>query len=82
MEIINPESYVQNGYMQGMCPACKGWEAPITPNELSVMEEEYAHHGSGEKSVDETATYRRVVWDEYFQCPRCKERYAVRFSDT
>lgn len=82
MEIVNTNAYQFNGYMNGQCPTCREWEAPITQNELSHMVDEYAHHGSGEKEVDDSAFYRREVWKEFFQCPKCKARYSVEYSNT
>lgn len=82
MEISNVDSYPSVGYMQGVCPTCKEWEAPITVSELESMKEEYAHHGSSARKLDTSAFYRRETWRECFQCPVCKTRYSVEFSST
>lgn len=80
MDFLNQEVYPPNGYMQGLCPSCNEWEAPITISELRSMRQDYAHHGSSEKVVDESTPYLRETWAEFFQCPKCKERYSVNYS--
>lgn len=73
-------SYPVNGYMIGTCPACNEWEAPITTQELERMAEQYAYHGSTRKTRDPNAKYHRLIWIEKFQCPKCKNRFGVKFS--
>lgn len=81
MVALKRPNYPSNGYMKGTCPGCKEWEAPITPSELDHMLDDYAYHGSSEKVQDARASYYRVVWTENFQCPKCKTRFGVVFSN-
>lgn len=67
--------------MRGSCK-CGEWEAPITTKELENMLEPYAHHGTGKKRKSKKVAYPRNEWEEYFQCPKCKHRFSVTFSDT
>lgn len=80
MPKVKTPAYPVTGYMQGTCPGCKEWEAPITEDELAGMTEKYAHHGSSRKRLDKGAAYHRLIWEERFQCPECKTFFGVKFS--
>jgi phage FluMu protein Com len=82
VRIKDVAAYPANGYMIGRCPSCKEWEAPITKEELINMRDNYAHHGTSDKTIDKRAEYHRETWREFFQCPKCKKRYSVPFSST
>lgn len=74
--------FKDNGYMNGLCPSCKEWEAPITISELIDMEDRTPYQGSSEKKPDKRAMYFRNVWHEFFICPSCSTKFAVKYSDT
>jgi phage FluMu protein Com len=81
MLIKNYKDFTFNGYMNGDCPGCKEWEAPITVKELRNFAQKECHLGRSEVSMDLNAYYLREVWKEYFQCPKCSTKFSVEYSD-
>jgi hypothetical protein len=79
---FNGHTYRVNNYMNGMCPFCRMFEAPITEEELLTASEEVLHkHKGSSPRVDDTQTaYPRQTWREHFACS-CGGHFAVPFSN-
>lgn len=78
------ERYQVNEYMDGLCPECRNWEAPITVKELVLLRDQSVHRGSGPRKIDPKAQYHRETWIEFFECPekKCHTRFGVPYSST
>lgn len=70
-----------NGYMDGLCPSCRDWEAPIVTEELNKVRDKDFYVGAGPRKTDRKAQYFRQTWNEYFVCPKCKQRFSIEFSN-
>lgn len=76
------QKIIRNDHLDGTCPKCAAWEAPITPEELIKSRlSPRIHVGSTEKKRDLHAAYERFEWNEIFICPRCGAHFSVVFSD-
>ena len=79
---LNRKNYHSNDYLDGTCPGCGEWEAPITSEELVTIDDPIAHHGSSTPVRDlDARRYVRQKWREYFQCPKCNKRFSVLYSN-
>ena len=86
MQIVkNKRGFIFNGYVQGACPKCGEWEAPLTVNELKRMKKnknyQSCHLGTDLPVVDPRPIYYRVTWNEYFKCPECQAKLYVEYSN-
>jgi hypothetical protein len=80
--LFKEKMYAVNYYMDGVCPECRDWEAPITEEELVLASSAIrrAHRGATKRVDDKRAGYTRQTWHELFECP-CGCHFAVPFSN-
>lgn len=74
--------FAHNDHLQGECPHCQRWEAPITIEQLTEAKlPKYVFLGSSEEWTDDVAVYERKMFLAFFCCPRCHKRFTIPFSD-